>query len=265
MAILASDIITASRTTSDLKQSQFLVDDPDLLGFLNDLLSELYDKFVIEKEGYFQTIGATLTFTGNLAPLPADFYKETSVYSGSIGSRCIVDPLDTWEERFRKCGFWIMARNIMVFPENVAVASPMFIDYVPSCPVLAIGTAIPVELEKFTEWLKVGLAIKIKSARNQDYSLLQKTFDRLNDRIKKMATARKSSPKVPAIPSEVGRYTNRLYSGFGFNQGGAVAAISDIAVVSPLQTTGGSSPILSINPLAYQPLDAELTAIAGLT
>ncbi len=199
MAILASDIIAFARTTSDLKLSRFLLDDPDLLGFLNDLISELYDMFVIDREGYFQST-ATLTVTNNAATLPADFYKEISLWSGTATSPCPIDMLDSYEDRFTESGAWISANNVTFYPVSHAVQQPVQLDYIPSCPVLTTATAIPQAMERFAEWLKVGLTIKIKSARNQEYAGFQKTFERLTQRIVKMTKSRRSPTRTPAIP-----------------------------------------------------------------
>lgn len=199
MAILASDIITFARTTSDLKLSRFLLDDPDLLGFLNDSVSELYDMFVIDREGYFQNT-STLTITNNVATLPTDFYKEISLWSGSAASPCPIDMLDSYEDRFTECGAWISSTNVTFYPISHAVQQPVQLDYIPNCPVLLIGTAIPAAFEKFQEWLKIGLTIKIKSARDQEYTNFQKTFDRLTNRIVKMTKSRRSPTRTPAIP-----------------------------------------------------------------
>jgi hypothetical protein len=200
VAILTSDIIAFARTTSDLKLSRFLLDDPDLLGFLNDLIAELYDMFVIEKEGYFQS-SATLAFTNNVATLPADFYKEISIWSGSASNPIPLPMLKTYGDRFFECGAWISAESITFYPTNQAPPLPVTLDYVPICPVLTIGQAIPTELEKFVEWLKVGVTLKIKQARDKPAGDTQKTFERLTARITKMTTARKASPRVPAIPA----------------------------------------------------------------
>jgi hypothetical protein len=212
VAILASEIIAFGRTTSDLKSSRFLLDDPDLLGFLNDLISELYDMFVIEREGYFQT-SAILTVVNGVAALPTDFYKEISLWSGTTSNPIPIKMLDSYIDRFSDCGAWISAKNVQFFPVSNPPANPVNIDYIPVCPVLAVGTAIPTEFEKFVEWLKVGLTIKIIDARKQQVSAsMDRTFKRLTDRITKMATARKASPRVPAIPDSEKR------NGFWWNR-----------------------------------------------
>jgi hypothetical protein len=81
------------------------------------------------------------------------------------------------------------------------------LDYAPNRPVLLAANPIPVDLERFREYLAVSAAIKIKTKRQQAADQLNLRLygpdgkSGIKGRVINMSRGRKSQPKSPAIPA----------------------------------------------------------------
>lgn len=220
MAVTGTELVAEIRTTSDLQASRFCTD-AELLLMANEVLAELYDVLVMSREGYFQT-SATLTLTNNASNLPADFYKELAVTTGTAPNLTNVPPLESLADRVNVQGprYWIGSRVITFYPVNVVPPGPVTLDYVPNCPVLVAADAMPVDMERFREYIAVGAAIKVKTKRAQDASLLIGRLGLLRSRIIAAVTGRKAGPKKVPMPLKEQGYRNawfgNRYNRFGF-------------------------------------------------
>ena len=168
MPVTTTELVAQIRLTSDLKASRFW-EDADILQATNDSLAELYDILVQAREGYFQT-SALLALVSNSSNLPTDFYKELGLSAGNVDAHSAwrIPPLESFNDRFDSTGYWIASRVLTVYPTNIAPPVPVTLTYVPNCPVLLLADPIPVDLERFREYLAVSVSIKIKNARAQD-------------------------------------------------------------------------------------------------
>lgn len=217
MSVTTSELVAEIRTTSNLQASRFC-SDPELLLMANEVMAELFDDLVMAREGYFQT-SATLTLVNNASNLPTDFYKEVGLFGGQYPNQYEILPLESYRDRLN-CDtpkYWIASRVITVYP--LAPVGPITLDYVPNCPVLADAENIPVELERFREYMAVGASIKVKAKRKQDSSDLMKRLGQIKARIIQSVTARKPGPKkVPMPAREQNRYGwfNNRYNRYGF-------------------------------------------------
>lgn len=220
MPVLGSELVAEIRTTSDLQASRFCTD-AELLLMANEVLAELYDMLVMSREGYFQTSTA-LTLVSGASNLPADFYKELAVTSGTYPNISNIPPLESLNDRVNVDGprYWIGSRVITVYPTNVAVPTPVTLDYVPNCPVLVSGDAMPVDMERFREYIVVGAAIKVKTKRRQPAELLIGRLGMLKSRIVAAVTGRKAGPKKVPMPLKEQGYRNgwfnNRYNRFGY-------------------------------------------------
>lgn len=219
MAVTTTELVAEVRTTSDLQQSRFCTD-AEILLMVNEVLAELYDDLVMAREGYFQT-SVTLTLASNASNLPTDFYKELSVSSGTAPNLVEILPLESYRDRMNCIGprYWIASRVLTVYPLNVSPLLPVTLDYVPNCPVLADATNIPVDIERFREYLAVGASVKVKAKRKQDATDLLNRQGQLKARIIQSVTARTAGPKkVPMPAREQNRYGwfNNRYNRYGY-------------------------------------------------
>ena len=220
MAVTGAELVAEIRTTSDLQASRFCTD-AELLLMANEVLAELYDTLVMAREGYFQT-SATLTLVNNASNLPTDFYKELAVTSGTAPVLANIPPLESLNDRVNANGpaYWIGSRVITFYPVNVVPPSPVTLDYVPNCPVLLTGDNMPVDMERFREYVVVGASIKVKTKRSQDASLLIGRLGMLKTRITAAVTGRKAGPKKVPMPLKEQGYRNgwfnNRYNRFGY-------------------------------------------------
>lgn len=158
----------------------------------------------------------------NIFDLPSDFFKELEVWGGTIPGQNRIYPLDSYHDRGTQIGYWLSGRKIEFYPANIAPSpAPVNLDYVPDCPVLTLTQNLPYELERFREWLETGLTIKIFTVRQKPVpQSLDMTFKRLDERVNTMVTARKSSPRVPAIPDkDKARFVNDWRRRYPYPQG----------------------------------------------
>lgn len=220
MAILGSDLVAEIRTTSDLQASRFC-SDAELLLMANEVMAELYDDLVMAREGYFQT-STVLTLVANASNLPGDFYKEIAVSSGTAPNDTNIPPLESFNDRNACLGpmYWLASRVITIYPTNIPPPAPVVLHYVPNCPVLALSDAMPVDMERYREYIVVGASVKVKTKRAQDASLLVGRMGVLHTRIIKSVTGRKAGPKKVPMPKSEQNYRSgwfdRRYGRYGF-------------------------------------------------
>lgn len=161
MATTLLQLRTRAREKADQVGSTF-VSDPELTTIINLGLAELYDLVVAAFEDYF-TISTTLTVaSGNVAVLPADFYKLRGLDFNNNGSytalrefqfndRNDTQTADLWYRRNYTVGrkYRVLGDTLLLQPETQATGSYR-LWYAPA-PTMLVGdsTAIPTSLSKF--------------------------------------------------------------------------------------------------------------------
>lgn len=207
MAITGSDLVSEIRTTSDLQNSRFCTD-TELLLMANEAMAELFDLLVMTREGYFKT-SAELTMTDNASDLPSDFYKELLVTAGAGAGLYEVKPLESLRDALN-CNeprYHISSRAITVYPLSFVL--PITLHYVPNCPVLEPDDPMPVEMERFREYIAVTASIKVKAKRKQDAQDLLNRQGQLRQRVITAVTGRNAGPKKVPMPDR--EQTERWY------------------------------------------------------
>jgi hypothetical protein len=167
---------------------------------VNEALAELFDVLVMSRDGYFKT-STVLSMTNNSANLPSDFYKELLVTAGTGTALFEVLPLESYRDRLN-CNeprYWIGSRVITVYP--LSMVQPVTLEYVPNCPVLAADEAIPVDMDRFREYIAVSASIKVKAKRKQDASDLLDRLGKLRERVVSAVTGRSAGPKKVPMPA----------------------------------------------------------------
>ncbi len=200
MSITGQNLVDEIRSTSDLQRSQFCTDD-ELLLMTNEALSELFDLLVMTRDGYFKT-SATLALTGSPAQanLPTDFYKELLVTAGTGAGLFEILPLESYRDRLNctEPRYHISSRVITVYP--ISMVQPVTIEYVPNCPVLELADPMPVDMERFREYVAVCASIKVKAKRKQDANDLVGRLGQLRARVVTSVTGRNAGPKKVPMP-----------------------------------------------------------------
>jgi len=141
---------------------------------------------------------ASYTFEGTtvfqLDQPATDFYKELGLTKITGDRRHPIDPLPSYAARNDCDGpkFWIAGQLLTIFPLDRLQTGSYVLDYVPSCPVLATGDTIPVELERWKELIEVTMAIKLKAKRFQDTSDLERRQAKLEQGIIQAASSRRT-------------------------------------------------------------------------
>ncbi len=204
MSITGADLVAEIRTTSDLQQSRFCTD-PELLLMANESMSELFDLLVMSREGYFKT-SVELTLVDNASNLPSDFYKELLVTAGTGAGLFEILPLESYRDRLNvtEPRYHISSRVITVYP--LSFVQPVTLEYIPNCPVLESADPMPVDMERFREYVAVTASIKVKAKRKQDARDLLDRQAKLRERVVTAVTGRTAGPKKLAMPAREQRY-----------------------------------------------------------
>ena len=206
MPVTTTEIVAKTRVEADIVNTRWRTD-ADILDMVNSTLAELYDEIVMSREGYFQW-STELTLVSNSVNLPTDFKSHISLTSGTAPVLYEILPLESFKDRIGCEGprFWIASRVLTVYPENIAPLLPVTLTYVPNAPVLLDAANIPVDMERFREYLEVGTAIKIQGQRGKDVGpLTLRMFGRdgkggIHGRVIRSIVTRKAAPKIPSIP-----------------------------------------------------------------
>jgi len=199
MAVTGQDLVSEVRTTSDLQLSRFCTD-AELLLMVNEALAELFDVLVMTRDGYFK-ISVPLTLdTNQQSNLPSDFYKELLVTAGVGAGLFEVLPLESYRDRLNctEPRYHISSRVITLYP--LSMVQPVTLEYVPNCPVLGLTDPMPVDMERFREFVAVTASIKVKAKRKQDATDLLNRQGQLRQRAIAAVTGRNAGPKKVPMP-----------------------------------------------------------------
>jgi len=236
MAVSLNDIITEARQATNTLNSGFFDDTVELPGYVNDELSDLYDRVVGSYEKYF-IVSKNFTLTSSnsieLATLtgadPSEqFYKEVGLDwwpSGVAGTApaITVYPIGTYEDRnYGNVGvsvgmfgparqYDLVGSQLQILPNTVPFAGVYTLRYIPNAPTLTNDVNLPVELERWKKLLILKVTKRMKDKREQDVTSISTEIATQEKRIDDAARHRKKEGK---------RIPNRVRSGYPGGYGG---------------------------------------------
>ena len=190
-----SDLIDRTRKRSNMERSGFVSDD-EITEYLNESGSELHD-ILIETYGdeYFSTTYSFAKSVTTVHALPSDFYKLI-VLSASYSNRSY--PI-------KKVNMLASARGVL----NTIVESFDLV-YVPEYTPLALGTDVITVQDAWAEYIILGAAIKCLIKEESDPQALMLSFDKSEERIRRVAKSRDQGQ--PSAVIDVRSLTSRFSS-----------------------------------------------------
>jgi hypothetical protein len=230
---LASDLVTQIRFLTNMEKSQFVTDN-QLLYYINASAGELDDILVSKQEEYRLTQTQLQITSGNLIPLPSDFYqlrqvdfyyspsatqpwttiqkymlKEQTLYSSSLARSIYGVP---------NVRYMLQDGYIAIVPETNALGLYR-VWYTPVFQQLALTDTIPsyFDNQAWREYIVVDCCIKVYNGQNLDPSIFMAQKAALKIRIEAMSGKRDSgSPKHIVNTRNSGEYGNIGFGGGGF-------------------------------------------------
>lgn len=118
-----------------------VVTDPELAGYINEAIRELYDLIISVDSSYYQSsydFTLSSSAVGNTTPLPADFYKERGlvVFPDTENETPVF--FKPFAERLRgRLGATLDGNNLRVFPWQAAGQGPWRLYYTPKARTFA--------------------------------------------------------------------------------------------------------------------------------
>ncbi len=217
MPISAADLEADARRDSDTQRTRFVTSD-DFLGWANDALRSLWKLIDFAKQPHFCervdfqiTSGNEITIEDALDDEDARFEREVAIEkSPDTSSACSVFPLDSFHERLttHEFKYWLSGRDISFWPRAAALGSYRMY-YVGSCPQLVEAeeeeetSTLPVEFERFREYITAYMARKAIMKRKQDTAAIDVTIRDLSAQVNIAASNRRAEPrKIPMPRSE---------------------------------------------------------------
>jgi hypothetical protein len=195
------------RYETDTTYSQF-VSDPELNIYINQSYSELYemmqDHDMFLSDGYITTIGSTTTGSSTSILLPPDFWRLKGVDFQISQNQWLTVHQFNFEKRnkFNSQYYQLYAgttmpsrvyhlkgNKLMIYPINDS-AGTYQIWYTPVCPALVNDTDTTIDVQNWSEYVVVDVAIKIFNKQEKDPSALFARKQALTSRIQSMSTNR---------------------------------------------------------------------------
>jgi hypothetical protein len=131
-------VVRQKTNTDGVAGGNQVVTDPELAGYINEAIRALYDLIVSVDSSYYQaSYDFTLTgaATGNVAALPADFYKERGLVIFPDTERETPVFFKPFAERLRgQLGATLDGNSVRVFPWQMAGQGPWRLYYTPKAP-----------------------------------------------------------------------------------------------------------------------------------
>lgn len=133
-----SAIVRQKSNTDGVAGGNQVVTDAELATYLNEAVKALYDLIVGVDSSYYQAgydFSLASSATGNVAALPADFYKERGLVLFPDTERETPVFSVPFAERTRgKLGYTLDGNNVRVFPWQLAGQGPWRLYYTPKAP-----------------------------------------------------------------------------------------------------------------------------------
>lgn len=202
MTITLAELRLRSRQKADRENSQF-VEDAELDFMINSSAAELHDILVMANSADYNVSKQTFSTVVNTDSyaLPVDFYKLKGVDAQIIGGEWYTLRPFNFNERNRNnettwgrltlpaIRYRILGDNL-VFSPTPDVATPIQVWYTPLAPKLVADTDTLKDLNQFSEYVIVDVAIKYLQKEESDVSVLMQQKNELKRRIEVMANNR---------------------------------------------------------------------------
>ena len=136
----------------------------------------------------------------------SDFQAELGCSYGIGANLREIPPLPTLTDRGRVSTphFWLAGDVLTFYPATNLPTGPITLDYIPRCVVLQDGDILPVELERFRDFIETGavVAIKAKRGMTEDVAAFTVKQQALRARIVTALAKRKAGPRPIPMPQE---------------------------------------------------------------
>lgn len=222
-----SDFKSRCRQRANMENSGF-VDDVELIGYINESISDLYD-LLIQKYGedyYTKPAPYSLNVSGsqNQYNLPTDFFKVRGVdlnlgtneaisikqFSMAERNKYRNNYIFSWDqEGVSRARYRIIGRKIWFLP-NPSGSASIDIWYIPLAPVLEDDSDEFDAINGWEEYIIVDTAIKMLSKEESDTSALELRMAKLTNRIETAANNRDA-----ANPMKISDVNSSYDSEFG--------------------------------------------------
>jgi hypothetical protein len=165
MTVTVGALISEARTKSDHVNSNF-VTDAEIIGFLNEANSTLYDDVVLADESFFVT-SAALTLSGDTAALPTDCYKLVGIDLASNGRTKTLRRTNFNMRNEATPGltssnpkYYVVANSVKFVP--APSGGPMTLWYIPTVTKFAtIADVVPEPLAQWTRYMTEHAVVQI--------------------------------------------------------------------------------------------------------
>lgn len=130
-------VVRQKSNTDGVAGGNQVVTDAELAGYLNEAVRALYDLIISVDSSYYESpydFTLASSATGNIAALPADFYKERGLVLYPDTERETPVYFVPFAERTRgKLGATLDGNSVKVFPWQLAGQGPWRLYYTPKC------------------------------------------------------------------------------------------------------------------------------------
>lgn len=199
MAITLAQLRTAARNEADQSNSSF-VSDAELDVYINGSVAELYDLFVNSYQDYnIDSVTFTLSGSQDGYALPASIFKPRGVDYNYGGNWTTLHDF-TFEQRnqsSRAAWYGVERRyrligNQIKFTPADQASGTYRLWFIPTAPYLVdtSDTLILEDMNKYSEYIVVDVAMKMMSKEESDVSVLLLRKQGLQTRIEKMLSGR---------------------------------------------------------------------------
>lgn len=171
MATTWTEIVNRAKSRVDMSQSDF-VDSTDWLEYARDAHRKLYNLLVSKFQEYFLEESDPITIDGDgAAAVPSDFQRLHAVdirygsqwlplKARTLAERSNGGRLSAFSRVFRSIGYRLVKREVRFFPADSAAGQVVKLWYTPlPAKVASLSEDIPVEMEQWSEYLVLEMAI----------------------------------------------------------------------------------------------------------
>lgn len=200
---------TRAREKADMVNSQF-VSDSELLSYINNSYSELYDILVSRFEDYYtEETSVTISPGSSTIPVPNDFYKLRGLDRNQSGNSYYSVHKYNWKARNRRnnqlyrtsfgrldLSYRLVKDSIRILPEDSAPGTYR-LWYIPTYTPLAADTDVLDGVNGFDEYIVIDVAMKMLLKEESDVSVLIAQKKAMMQRIEEMSQQRDAdNPEV---------------------------------------------------------------------
>jgi hypothetical protein len=190
-----SDLRTGARRRADMETDP-LVDDTELNGYINDAIRELYAIITSTFEDAYLASNQFIVSAGNFVQnVPTGFWKARGL-DRLEGSRFIPVKVFSFRERNRDEGRvrWRVDASIRLSPEDRAAGTYRFW-YYPIAPQLATdGATLDAIMDEWSQWIEIHAAIACLTKAQLSTAELELKLQQTEAKIRETADNRQGEP-----------------------------------------------------------------------